>query len=309
MAAMDTAAQAGHSRLQTDISDWSRALRLKHWAKNLLVFVPPILAADPSLAIFMQTALLFVLFGTLASATYLVNDLMDLAADRAHPEKRNRPLAAGRITLRLGMMASVGLLAGTAVAAAMWLRPAAAMVLAGYLIVTIAYSFHIKRRPVADVLCLAGLLTLRILAGSFIAPTGVSPWLISFSFLFFLSLAQVKRYAELHRVIGEGGRGIQSRGYDAADLPLLLATGVGSAFASTVIFAIYLIQEQYPRQIYHNPYWLWAMMPILLGWLLRVWRRAVHGQMNEDPVLFALHDSVSLGMAGAVGLILVIAWL
>lgn len=308
-AAADTSVEANRAAAQLGVLDWGKALRLKHWTKNLLVFVPLVLSADPAPALVLQTLLLFVLFGMLASATYLINDLVDLTADRAHPEKRHRPLAAGRIGVRDGIVAAVGLLMVTTLAAVLWLRPVAAMVLAGYLVVTIVYSFYIKRRPVADVLCLAGLLTSRILAGSMVSLTGVSPWLISFSLLFFLSLAQVKRYAELQRALGEGADGVPSRGYAAADLPLLLTAGVGSTFAATVIFAVYLIQEEYPRHIYHHPQWLWAMMPILLGWLLRVWRRAVHGRMNEDPVLFALHDRVSLALAGAVGLILVAAWL
>jgi 4-hydroxybenzoate polyprenyltransferase len=300
--------EATFAKSSSTLRDWGKALRLNHWAKNLLVFVPSILAASPSPLVFLQTFLLFILFGLLASATYLINDLLDLAADRAHPEKRHRPLAAGRVKLRDGMAAAAGLLMGAGVAAALWLPPSVILVLVGYLVLTLAYSLYIKRQPVADVLCLAGLFTSRILAGSYLGAAAPSPWLISFSLLFFLSLAQVKRYSELHRVLKDGGEGIESRGYLAVDLSLLLSTGIGSAFASTVIFAVYLIQEQYPREIYHHPYRLWAMMPVLLGWLLRVWRRAVHGQMNEDPVLFALHDRISLGLVAIIGLILVAAW-
>jgi 4-hydroxybenzoate polyprenyltransferase len=290
------------------IADWVRALRLRHWAKNLLVFVPVVLAAIPSPTLYLQTLLLFLLFGTLASSTYLINDLLDLRSDRAHPEKRSRPLASGRIGLGPGMLASAVLLGLSVTAAALWLPLRASAVLGGYLAVTLGYSFYLKRRPIADVLALAGLFTSRVLAGSWLLPASVSPWLISFSLLLFLSLAEVKRYAELQRVVAEGGDRIHSRDYSAEDLPLLISSGVGSALASTVIFTVYLIQEQYPRHIYGHPHWLWAMLPVLLGWLLRVWRKAAHGQMNEDPVLFALRDRVSLGLAAIVGLILVAAW-
>jgi 4-hydroxybenzoate polyprenyltransferase len=251
---------------------------------------------------------LFFILSVLASATYIINDLLDLRADRAHPEKRHRPLASGAIKIWQGVMVSAGLLSAALTAAVLWLPPAVVLVLLGYLLVTLSYSLYIKRQPVADVLVLAGLFTSRILAGSLLIPNGVSPWFLTFSVLFFLSLALVKRYAELRRVVGEGAEGIQSRGYIAADLPLLLASGTGSALSSTTIFAVYLIQEQYPRAIYRHPGLLWAMMPVLLGWLLRVWRLTLHGQMNEDPVLFALHDRVSLCIAVVVGLILVAAW-
>jgi 4-hydroxybenzoate polyprenyltransferase len=206
------------------------------------------------------------------------------------------------------MLAAAALLGFSVAAATFWLPLRASAVLGGYLAVTLVYSFYLKRRPIADILALASLFTSRILAGSWLLPVPASPWLISFSLLFFLSLAEVKRYAELLRVVSEGGDRIDSRNYSAEDLPLLISSGVGSALASTVIFTVYLIEEQYPRHIYSHPHWLWAMLPMLLGWLLRVWRKAAHGQMNEDPVLFALGDRVSLGLAVMVGLIIVAAW-
>ena len=144
------------------------------------------------------------------------------------------------------------------------------------------------------VVVLGGLFALRIIAGGFLVPTFVSPWLLTFSMLFFLGLAVVKRYAELERVVRSGGSDVVSRGYSGKDLPLLLATGVASGIAATVIVAIYLITDQYPRGIYRHPEALWAMVPILLLCVLRVWHLTVHGCMNEDPVVFALKDRISL---------------
>jgi 4-hydroxybenzoate polyprenyltransferase len=288
---------------------WVKALRLQHWVKNSLVFVAPIIGfrfLNPQIA--LQTILLFLLMGVLASATYLINDLLDLAADRQHPKKRSRPFAAGAISARTGVVVAVLMILSAAVVGT--LLPAGALAsLFAYLVITLCYSLALKRLPMIDVVVLAGLFTIRVAAGGFLLPTPTSPWLLTFSMLFFLGLAMIKRYAELERVLrADFGTG-HARGYTERDLPILLATGVASGISAVVIFTIYLINEQYPQQFYHHPGALWCIMPILLIWTLRVWHLSVHGQMNEDPVVFALKDRFSLALGLVVLLILLVAWI
>jgi 4-hydroxybenzoate polyprenyltransferase len=157
---------------------------------------------------------------------------------------------------------------------------------------------------VIDVTVLAGLFTLRVLAGSMLVEAPLSPWLLTFSMMFFLGLAAIKRYAELRRVgrtLGEGG---SARGYSHLDMPILLATGVSTGISSIVIFMIYLINEQYPRSVYRHPDALWGIMPVLLVWILRLWHLSVHGRMSEDPVIFALKDRFSLALGVVIILIM-----
>lgn len=275
---------------------WTKAFRLPHWSKNLLVFVAPLLAFHHAPdGVLAQAIFLFLAMGLLASATYVANDLLDLPADRRHPRKRLRPFASGKIPPKQGVLAACGLLL-VSFLLSFSLPLKVQVALFGYAAVTLCYSFFLKQQPIVDVFILAGLFTLRILAGALLLPVSPSPWLLTFSMFFFLGLAMVKRHAELDRVVREGGRGVASRGYTARDLPLLLAAGVASSFAAIVMFMIYLIGEQYPNGMYSHPGLLWIMMPVLLIFVLRVWHLTVHGRMNEDPVMFALKDKTSLAL-------------
>jgi 4-hydroxybenzoate polyprenyltransferase len=300
--------EAAYVQEVAGVGAWVKALRLEHWAKNVLVFVAPILAFQiTSPAVLLEALLLFMSFGVLASATYLVNDLFDLSPDRQHPYKRFRPFAAGTIPVRHGAMVAV-LLIAVAFGFGFVLPWACLAALGAYLVLTLAYSLVLKQQPIIDVVVLSGLFTLRVLAGSFLVPVPFSHWLLTFSMLFFLSLAMVKRFAELDRIIRPAGSSIVSRGYTAKDLPLLLATGVASGFAAIVIFTIYLINEQYPSNIYRNPQLLWAMMPILLVWILRTWHITGHGRMHDDPVVFAVRDPFSIALGIIVVGVLAAAW-
>ena len=287
---------------------WLKALRPQHWAKNLLVFVSPLLGIQfASWSVALEALILFAAMGMVASAAYIANDLLDLAADRGHSGKRFRPFASGEIPVIQGMLAAAGLtIAGLGLGL---LLPRAALgMLIAYMAITLAYSLVLKRQPMIDVTILAGLFTLRVVAGSMILPAPLSPWLVTFSMVFFLGLAMVKRYAELDRVVRQGGTGLAARGYNAKDLPLLLATGIASGVGAIVIFMIYVITDQYPRQVYGHPGFLWAMMPVILIWTLRVWHLTVHGRMDEDPVVFALKDRFSLGLVVILAGILIAAW-
>ena len=181
-----------------------------------------------------------------------------------------------------------------------------AMLLA-YLVVTLTYSVKLKHIPMVDVTVLAGLFTLRVLAGASPMRTAISPWLLTFSMLFFFGLAIIKRYAELERLVRAGEVTARARGYTEQDIPILLTSGVASGFSAIVIFMVYMINEQYPRSVYAHPGTLWAIMPVLLIWTLRLWHLAVHGRMSEDPVVFALKDRVSWALGATVAIILVAA--
>jgi 4-hydroxybenzoate polyprenyltransferase len=252
-------------------------------------------------------AALFVAMSLMASAAYVINDVLDLYADRAHSRKRRRPFASGEIPVLHGVIAGAALaLAGLGIG--LLLPHLVWATLLAYLAIALAYSLALKRQPIVDLIVLAGLFTLRILAGGLVPMAPISPWLLTFAMIFFLGLATVKRYAELERVLRLGHSGVVRRGYTEKDLPLLLAAGVASSLGAIVIFMVYLITEQYPRQIYGHPAVLWAMLPLILVWVLRLWHIAVHGRLAEDPVVFALRDTFSLGTGVVLFLVLLAAW-
>lgn len=297
----------GPRGLSGHLGAWLKALRPHQWAKNLLLFVPVLLAGPlAGWPDYLEAGLGFVIFGLLASAGYVVNDLLDLEADRRHRSKCLRPFAAGTLPLRDGVL-GVGLLlllAGILSA----LMPLAFVPAAfAYLVGTLAYSLALKREPMLDVLMLAGLFTVRVFAGAMILAVPISFWLLSFSMFLFLSLALVKRHAELAELARtpRAGEALLGRGYTVPELPLLLALGAATAVAANIIFLLYLIEEKFPSDVYRRPEWLWLIFPLLMLWLMRVWRLTVRGRMHEDPVFFALRDRASLLTGAAIlGLVL-----
>jgi 4-hydroxybenzoate polyprenyltransferase len=285
---------------------WLKAARPHQWAKNLLLFVPVLLAGPfAGLADFLEAGLGFLIFGLLASAGYVVNDLLDLDADRRHRTKRLRPFAAGDLPIRDGVL-GVGVLLPLAAALLAFMPFAFLATAATYFVGTLVYSLALKREPMLDVLGLAGLFTVRVLAGAMVLAVPVSFWLLTFSMFLFLSLALVKRYAELAELARtQAAERIPGRGYVPAELPLLLSFGRATAVAASLIFVVYLVDERFPSGIYGRPGWLWLIFPLLMFWLMRLWRFTVQGRMIEDPVLFALKDRLSLGLGAAVlGLVL-----
>jgi len=285
---------------------WLDAARPHQWAKNLLLFVPVLLAGPfAGRADFLEACLGFLIFGLLASAGYVVNDLLDLDADRRHRTKRLRPFAAGELSIRGGVL-GVGVLLLLAATLLAFMPLAFQLVAMAYLTGALVYSLALKREPMLDVLGLAGLFTVRVLAGAMVLAVPVSFWLLTFSMFLFLSLALVKRYAELAELARtQVAETIPGRGYAPAELPLLLSFGGATAVAAGLIFVVYLVDERFPSGIYGRPGWLWLIFPLLTFWLMRLWRLTVLGRMNEDPVLFALKDRVSLGLGAAtLGLVL-----
>ncbi len=274
---------------------WLAALRPHQWLKNALVLVPLLTAHQVFVPQASARALLaFAAFCLCASAAYLCNDLLDLEADRRHPRKRLRPFAAGRLALPAGMLMAGGLLVA-AFALAISLSTRFALALAVYAAVTSAYSLLLKRIAILDVVTLAALYTLRIIAGAVAIAVPVSFWLLAFSMFLFLSLAMVKRYTEIAQVAASGAEGVSGRGYAASDLGLIQSLGTASGYLAVLVFALY-IDSTASEALYTQHHFLWILAPLLLYWIGRVWLLARRGQMHDDPVVFAMTDRVSLAV-------------
>jgi 4-hydroxybenzoate polyprenyltransferase/phosphoserine phosphatase len=274
-----------------DIKSYLKALRPHQWLKNTLVFVPMIAAHTLSLDMLRQSALAFIAFNLIASCVYLLNDLLDLAADRAHSRKRLRPLASGDLPIAHGTyLAPVLLLLGLVLAAALgWLL---LMVMLAYLATALAYSLNLKRRMVIDICTLAGLYTMRIIAGG--AATGIplSVWLLAFSIFFFYSLAAVKRYAELVDSVASNQVKAYGRSYHIDDLPMIGTMILASGYVSVLIMALYLNSPAVDK-LYSNPTALWGICPVLLYWISRMAMVTHRGQMHDDPIVYAITDRIS----------------
>jgi len=304
---------------------WLKAIRLHQWAKNTLIFVPLLLAHVHVLGLSVAAGMAFLSFGLAASATYIVNDLLDLEADRHHPRKRRRPFAAGDLspiagvaTILLFLVASltIATLLPRAISA---LSPSVALDgplkflkwLAIYAVSTSAYSLWLKRMVLVDVIVLSGLYTIRILAGSAATGIPVSTWLGAFSIFFFLSLAFVKRFAELEslrlRSEATGKIAVKGRGYRVSDLEQLRSFGTASGYASVVVFALYIGNLDAAAALYPHYGRLWLLVPVLLLWLSRLWLLASRGELHEDPVVYAITDKRSLALGAIVVAIVLLA--
>jgi 4-hydroxybenzoate polyprenyltransferase len=277
-----------------------RQLRVHQWAKNLLVFLPAIAAhAVGDWQVLARCLLAFIAFSAVASAVYVMNDLLDLQHDRQHPRKRFRPFAAGDLPLQMGVgLAPALLIAGLAIGFAV--SPLFALVLMVYLVTTIAYSLFLRGIAILDVMVLASLYTIRMLGGSAVIEQRPSFWLLAFSTFLFLSLAMVKRYIELRHVVSEGQHGAAGRGYRAGDTGIVAALGSATGLMSVLILALY-IDSPKVAELYRVPEALWLVCLVLLFWIARVWLLAHRDEMHDDPVVFALKDPVSIAL-GVIGL-------
>jgi 4-hydroxybenzoate polyprenyltransferase/phosphoserine phosphatase len=277
-----------------------KAARPHQWAKNLLIFLPLILSHSLNPLKLLAGLGAFCCFSLTASSTYMFNDLLDLEADRRHPRKRLRPFASGELSgltgfAMAGVLLIIGLVGGSFLS-----RDFFAWLLV-YLATTVSYSWYLKRVALVDVLVLSGLYTLRLQAGSAATDTPISHWLAGLSIFLFLSLAVVKRFAELENLRLSGAPLKNGRGYLIADTEQLRAFGTASGYAAVVVFAIY-ISGRDVTVLYRNPSTLWLIVPLILLWISRIWLLASRGELDEDPVVFALTDHVSLliGLAVAV---------
>lgn len=279
--------------------DWLRLLRPHQWVKNLLLFVP-LLAAHRlgDLDALAALAVGFLAFGLVASGTYVVNDVLDASNDRLHTRKRDRPVAAGLIPIPRALGLALGIAtAGFAVMAAVSL-PALAL-LALYAVVTLAYSFKLKEYVLIDALTLAGLYTIRLAAGGAIAGIALSTWLAAFCGALFLSLALVKRCAELSTLRSGPRTHAPGRDYGLVDLPLLSVMGVTSGYGAVLLLALYA-DSSTAHSIYGAPHRLWLICPFLLYWVSRLWIKTGRGEMHDDPLVYTLKDRGSLiTVAGA----------
>jgi 4-hydroxybenzoate polyprenyltransferase len=284
-----------------------KALRPHQWAKNVLIVVPLLAAHRVSEPGSILAGLLaFAAFCACASSVYLINDLLDLEADRAHPRKSKRPFAAGDLSLLAGLVLAPCLLA-VAVGIAAFLPAKFWLVLGTYYVLTCAYSFVLKGKVLVDALALAGLYTLRIIAGSAAVAVPLSFWLLLFSVFLFLSLAFVKRFAELESLRRQQRLRAVGRGYHVEDLPLLQSLGTAAGYLSVLVLALYINSPDI-EALYSRPKLIWTLCVLMLYWVSRVWMTAQRGLMHDDPVVFALKDrqSIAIGVLAAITVLLAV---
>jgi 4-hydroxybenzoate polyprenyltransferase len=280
---------------------WLESLRVHHWSKNVLIFVPLVLAhVWFDLALVGQVAIGFLLLLAVSSASYFVNDLADLDADRKHATKRNRPIASGAIPLEQAI-AFPAVVIPFAVVAAFLLDIEFGMALTAYLGITLAYSFGLKRVPLLDTFTIGVLFTMRLVMGSAFLAATTPVWLLTFSMFFFFSLATAKRHVEIVRAQKFGGDSLKSRGYTPEDAPLTLTFGISAALGSLVILTLYMVDEAFVVVGYARPAFLWVITLFLAIWIGRVWLLTHRGKMNDDPVAFAVRDRVSQLLALLMG--------
>lgn len=300
------------SKIMPKPAQWKpllKSLRPHQWAKNTLVFVPLILSAritqyEPLAA----TMLAFIAMNLVASATYILNDLVDLPDDRRHWSKSRRPLASGDLPLLTAALMAFAILAiglGLAFLAGL----AVGLGVLAYVAVTLAYTLVLKRKPIIDGFTLASLFTLRLGIGVLASQAPPSPWLLVFSMFLFASLSFAKRHTEVAGVIERGGTDVRGRGYRTVDLPLILALGVSSGMCAVFIMVLYIIEDAFRQSFYGNPLWLWGFPIVLFLFISRVWLMCQRGQMHDDPVAFAVRDRPSLALCVVLMLCFLAAWI
>ncbi len=271
-----------------------KAIRAYQWMKNLLLFVP--LAAAhrvEDVDAWLHALAGFAAFSLCASSVYVLNDLTDLPSDRAHPRKRARPFAAGDLSVREGLALIPTLLAASFAIALVLLPREFLIVLAVYYACFLGYNFAAKERVVWDVIVLAMLYTLRVLAGAAAVLVPPSFWLLAFSMFIFVSLALAKRYSEMVTMQKAGKRDAAGRGYVTDDMPALQSMGVAAGFLSVLVIAMYINSPEV-HALYGRPYVLWGICPLFLFWIMRVWLVTHRGQMHDDPIVFAVRDPTSV---------------
>jgi 4-hydroxybenzoate polyprenyltransferase len=274
-----------------------KAIRPHQWAKNGLIFLPLLTSHNLTWLTVLKGIFGFVCFSFAASAIYLINDMVDVEDDRHHPDKKDRPFARGDITVDEGLWLSSILLVTAIFLTSIWL-PAGLWVLLSYIGLTFLYSFSLKAQPVLDVFCLSTLYAIRVLYGQVINQIDSSSWLLAFCIFFFLSLAFMKRVAEIDMTQRKAQPLTTRRGYQISDDFLLKNAGICSGLLSILILSLYINSTQVTK-LYAHPDYLWGAAYVLLYWKLRMWLITTRGQMNQDPVLFALRDPISY-VTGAV---------
>ena len=284
---------------------WAKLFRVHQYAKNALVLVPLLTAHQFAALPAFKALLAAVAFSLCASSAYILNDLVDATADRAHPSKRNRPLASGSVSPLQGAIAMALLLSGSLAVAAS-VSSAFLGVVLGYLTLTVAYSFWLKRIMLADVVTLAILYTVRVIGGAVAINVAASEWLLAFALFIFMALALIKRYIELTGRLDGNLTSLAHRDYQVGDHTIVASLAAAAGFNAVVVFTLYISSETV-RTLYARPQLLWLVCPILMYWFARILMLAHRRMIDDDPVIFALKDSVSWFTAGAIGAIMLLA--
>jgi 4-hydroxybenzoate polyprenyltransferase len=292
-------------RQRAALSSWLRLLRVYQWTKNLLVFVPLVTAHRFDIPSLADALIAFLVFSLAASGVYLINDLVDLDADRKHPTKKHRPLAAGTIRVLDALLVAPALV-GVAVLFAFLVTPWLGVVLIGYLLLTTAYTFSLKRKMIIDVVTLAMLYTARVVGGAAAIAVPVSEWLLAFSMFMFVCLALIKRYTELAGRLDANLPDPSNRNYRKIDLSVVAALAAASGFNAVTVFTLYISSDTV-RQLYTHPQILWLICPLLTYWIGRILLLAHRRSVEDDPIQFAIKDRVSIVAAGLIGMILFMA--
>ena len=288
------------------ITVWLKALRLHQWLKNSLLLIPLLAAHQIDNAQLLSLLVIAIIsFNFCASSVYIVNDLLDLDSDRSHPQKKLRPFASGKLSIFYGALVAPILISASFLLGAV-VGLDFLIILLIYFVITLAYSLFLKKLVLLDCLTLATLYTIRIIAGAAAVSVSVSFWLLAFSIFIFLSLALVKRYAELLVQSRAGKHIVQGRGYLVSDAPLLQALGVSSGYISTLVIALYLRSENV-MSLYSNHFVIWLLVPILLFWVSWVWLKSSRGEMHDDPIVFAVKDKTSLFIAAITVIVFIYA--
>ncbi len=278
---------------------YAAALRPHQWLKNILVFLPVIAAHRFEQGALTMAIFAFIIFSLTASSVYILNDLLDLSADRKHPRKSKRPFAAGLIPIAHGVGLTIILLFSAVILCVFFATPDLFLTLGIYYFLTLLYSLELKRYFIIDIFVLAALYTLRVVAGAAATDVILSPWMLAFSGFLFLSLAAVKRQIELVDKKQSGGSNIWGRNYGVEDLPVITMMAMAAGYNSVLVLALYISSPEV-LVLYASPYLLWFACPILLYWISRIILIAQRGNMNDDPVVFAVSDKISIACGVAV---------
>jgi len=291
------------------VRELAKGLRLHQCVKNIVVFVPMVLGGGiTDLTAIAHTILAFVALSCVASGTYLLNDIWDIADDRNHWSKRDRPIASGRLSAATALTVALllipaGILLGGLVS---WMTCAALLL---YLVLTLYYTLHLKTAPFVDGLTLAALFTIRLGIGAVAASVPPSAWLFVFSMFLFSSLSYAKRYTEISRAIVLQSHGMNGRGYRPVDAPMVLAVGVSTGVGAVMIMVLYIVEEAFRSSFYGSTGWLWGFPPLVFLFVVRVWLVSARGEMMDDPVAFAIRDRMCIGLLALLLICFGVAWL
>ncbi|MEM8699241.1 MAG: UbiA family prenyltransferase, partial [Pseudomonadota bacterium] len=283
-----------------------KAMRPHQWLKNALIFVPALAAVQFDPGTLAMALLAFACFSLIASSVYIINDILDLGSDRRHPRKCKRPFAAGDVAIKDGIVLAGGLFVTAFLAAILFAPMAFVVVLAIYYALTFGYSLILKHKSVLDICTLAGLYSIRVVAGGAACAIYLSPWLLAFSMFVFLSLAAVKRQAEMVDLLNTDPKRKTGRPYEVDDLPVIRSIAMSAGYAAVLVLALY-IQSQTAIAQYEVPEAFWMACPILLYWLTRMVMVTHRGGMSDDPIVFALRDKTSWAVIGLCFLAAVVA--